>query len=291
MSATRWLIALIFLSFTVPAAAQPHSVTFQSSGIEIPAFLQKTTDAEPRALVVYLHGNPGGRIAATSPLANILAAKGIDTFWFNYRGLWGNGGAFSLASSRSDLRAAIDYLRNPATKARFRLGDAPIVLIGYSFGSSIALLEGADDDRIAGVVAYAPCDHGVFGGEIANPQSKNRDFLDEMLEDLFGPSGPIPGGRAAFVDDLVANQQAYRLPEHAVGLRNKALLLLVGRDDDVCWPENHFFPMYRTLRTAQHPRLEASILNAGHGLGEVGPTVRHEMAADWIARTFPRLDQ
>ena len=278
-------LILTFLAVTV--SAQPVATSFRSGGVEIPAFLQRTEEAEPRAIVINLHGNPGGKIRAESPLATVLAKEGVVTFWFNYRGIWGNQGTYSLLNSIGDARAAIDFLKSAEAKQRFGLGDAPIVLFGYSMGSAIALLGAADNDSVAGVVALAPCDHGYFGRELGDPKSRIKQFLDEAREALFGPNGPVPGGGPAFNEDLIANHQGYDFPRNASALQKTALLLLPALGDGTCPIEDHFLPLYRALRIAKHPRLDAFGLNSGHGLDSASASTMRQMTADWIVRTFP----
>ena len=287
MVLVRSIFAAILAICSTVAAAQPTATSFVSGGVDIPAFLQRAGDGEPRAVVINLHGNPGGRIRAESALATNLAKQGVDTFWFNYRGLWWNQGSYSLTNAIGDARAAIDFLKSANAKKKFGLGDAPIILAGYSFGSAVALLGAAADDRVAGVVAFAPCDHGYFGQELAKPQSRIKRFLDDVVEDIFGPEGPVPGGGPAFVADLIASKQSYGFPRNAPALQKKALLFLAGRDDVVCPVEDHFFPLYRTLRDAQHPRLGAHIFNTGHGFDGATAATRNQMTADWILQTFP----
>lgn len=283
----RALFVLIFAILPVAVWAQPLATSFRSGGIELPAFLQRADDVEPRAVVINLHGNPGGKIRPESPLATTLAKQGVATFWFNYRGIWGNQGTYSVFNGISDARAAIDFLKSAEAKQRFGLGDLPIVLFGYSMGSAIALLGAAGNDSVAGVVALAPCDHGYFGRELGDPQSRVKQFLDEIIEELFGPKGPVPGGGPAFTGDLIANHQSYGFPHNVPALQKAALLFFPALDDKICPIEDHFLPLYRTLRNAKHPRLEAFGLNAGHALDSASGSTMRQMTADWIVRTFP----
>lgn len=283
----RVMFVLILVILAAATSAQPLATSFRSGGIEIPAFLQRSDDVAPRAVVINVHGNPGGKIRAESSLATLLEKQGIATFWFNYRGIWGNLGTYSVSNGVGDARAAIEFLKSTEAKQRFGLGDSPIILHGYSMGSAIAVLGAAGNDSVAGVVAVAPCDHGYFGRERVDPQSRIKQFLDEAAEGLFGPNGPVPGGGPAFMGDLVANHQSYGFPRNASSLQKTALLFFPALDDETCPIEDHFLPLYRALRSAKHPRLEAFGLNAGHGLDSASGNTMRQMTADWIVRTFP----
>ena len=208
-------------------------------------------------------------------------------FRFNYRGLWGNAGDFTLSNALGDLDAALDYLTDPAAAARFGHDPSTVLLIGYSFGTATALVGAAADDRVDGIVSLAACDHGYFGGEFADPDSEIRDFLDQVTEALFGEGGPIEGGGPAFIGDLVDHAEASRFVPLADELLDKKLLLLGGLDDAVCYVEDHLFPLYRRLRALDHPALDAQVLTMDHGFRGVGIDALMQTTADWIEASFP----
>jgi uncharacterized protein len=284
---TRIIPAVLLGVYSLTVGAQPVTTSFRSNGVDLPAFLQRHSEGELRAVVVNLHGNPGGPIRPELPLATVLAKHGVASFWFNYSGIWGNPGTYTFSNSVADLRAAVDYLRSSAAKSRFDLGETPIVLFGYSMGSAVALVGAGGDDRVAGVIALAPCDHGYFGRELANPQTHLKPFFEAVGDAIFGPNGAVPGGWPVFSADLVSNHPKIGFPQNAQALQNKALLIFGALDDETCPLEEHFFPLYRTLRGAQHSRLQAQVLNTGHGLD--GPTalLMRQVTADWIVRSFP----
>lgn len=284
---TRLIPAIFFTACSLVVTAQPVATSFRSSGVDIPAFLQRQSEGELRAVVINLHGNPGGRIRPELPLATSLAKHGVATFWFNYSGIWGNQGTYSFSNSVADLRAAVDYLKSPDAKHRLGLGEVPIVLFGYSMGSAVAIVGAGGDDRVAGVVALAPCDHGYFGQEFANPQTRLKPFFEAAADGIFGPKGAVPGGWPAFSGDLVANHPKISFPRNAAALQSKALLIFAALDDTTCPLEDHFFPLYRTLRGAQHSRLQAHVLNTGHGFDGPNALSMRQMTADWIVRSFP----
>ena len=287
MSFTRLIPAVVSALCSLAVGAQPVTTSFRSSGVDLPAFLQQHSEGELRAVVINLHGNPGGRIRPESPLAALLAKHGVASFWFNYSGIWGNAGTYTFSNSIADLRAAVDYLKSPEAKSRFGLGEAPIVLFGYSMGSAVALVGAGGDDRVAGVVALAPCDHGYFGREITNPQTHLKPFFAAAADSIFGPKGPVPGGWPVFSADLVANQARVGFPQNARALQNKALLIFGGLDDETCPLEDHFFPLYRTLQGAKHSRLQAQVLTTGHGLDGQSALSMRQVTAEWIVRSFP----
>ena len=83
---------------------------------------------------------------------------------------------------------------------------------------------------------------------------------------LFGEGGPIQQDPAIFVDDLSENAEDFRFPPRAPALRGKHLLLLAGLEDENCFVEDHFFPLYRALRSASHRATEAVLLPMDHDM-------------------------
>lgn len=285
---TRYLVVIFtFVLSPTVAAAQINETVFESDGVELRAFLHSSPAGESHAVAIYLHGNPGRVVSETSTVASALTSVGVDVFQFNYRGLWGNGGEFNLTNAIGDLDAALDYLTSPETVERFGLDPSTIVLIGSSFGTATGLVGGSDDNRVDGIVSLVPSDHGYFGKELTNPDSKIRDFLDAASEQLFGKGGPIEGGEAVFVNDLIENSNVFSFVPRAESLVNKKLLFLAGVDDEVAYVEDHFFPLYRRLRVLEHPALEAHVLGMDHGFGGVGLDSLMQITADWILDSFP----
>jgi len=279
-----WALMLALQLFLHPANADTHELSFTSDGVELPALLHVPETGAISGAVVYLHGNPGSPLTPESQLADALLAEGLAVFRFNYRGLWGNDGDFSLANSIVDFRNAMTFLLADGALEQHGIESDRVVLLGYSFGTSVALSGGRGDERVDGIVALAPCDHGYFGAEFAKPDSVIRDFLDAATERIFGAGGPVEGDAEAFIGDLVANSEQYRFEPLAPALLDTPLLFLVALDDAVCPPEDHFFPLYRALGAAGHERVRADVINMDHGLAPIGRDAVWQRVADWAAR-------
>jgi pimeloyl-ACP methyl ester carboxylesterase len=264
------------------ARAEVHELAFESGGVTLEALLHTPESGSANTLVVYLHGNPGRPLEPESWLVDELLEQGIAVFRFNYRGLWGNAGDFNLANGIEDMRSALSFLTTQEAVGEVGVSPERIVLFGYSFGTAVALSGAYDDDRVAAIAALAPCDHGYFGAEFADPESQLRDFLDTVTEALFGENGPIQQDAAIFTSDLVDNSDDYRFPRRAAGLRDKQLLFFVGLDDEVCFAEDHFFPLYRALESASHPATDVDVLAMDHGMRPVGREAIASRLAEWI---------
>lgn len=255
-----------------------------------PALLHRGGPNGASDLVVNLHGNPGGPLSPSSPLADLLLPRGIDVLRFNYSGLWGNPGTFSLAHALDDTQAVLDFVTSGVARERFGLAPERIYLVGYAFGTAVALLTARDDDRIHGVASLAPCDHGRFGEQFDDPSSPRAEYLASLLEEIFGEGGPVDQDPAVFRDDLVDHAEAYgflKAPERLLGTR---LLFLSALDDVTCPIEEHLLPLYRALRSHGHLDLEAEVITTGHSFADARLEV-YERMAGWIEenRTKKRL--
>jgi nuclear transport factor 2 (NTF2) superfamily protein len=280
-SGTIGMLLAAFLA-GAPAGAEVHELEFPSGDVSLRALLHTPDGAAADTVLIHLHGNPGRALQPDAWLVDPLLERGIAVFRFNYRGLWGNGGAFHLTNGIEDLSAALTFLTE--TDALPVRGVTPerFVLFGYSFSTAMALVGAAADDRVDAIASLAPCDHGYFGAQFADPDSPIRDFLDAVTASLFGDDGPIRQDPAVFTDDLVRNADAFRFPHNARALRGRQLLFLVGLEDRVCFAEDHFFPLYRALREVSHPYVEAAVLNMDHGMRPIGRMRIAERLAAWV---------
>jgi alpha/beta superfamily hydrolase len=121
--------------------------------------------APPRAVAIVAPPHPelGGTLHdrvvyhATQGLMRV----GCAVVRFTFRGAGASDGAFTGGpGEREDFRAAVD-----AAAARYP--GLPVWAVGYSFGSWIALDEGATDARVTRLVAIAPPIDGYdFGAAV-----------------------------------------------------------------------------------------------------------------------------
>jgi alpha/beta superfamily hydrolase len=105
----------------------------------------------PRAAVVLAHPHPlyGGTMH--NPVVfhadRELNRAGMATLRFNFRGIEGSDGFHDDGRGEiGDVAAAADWLAA-------RTPHAPLLLVGYSFGSRCAVAHAINDPKVAGVVA------------------------------------------------------------------------------------------------------------------------------------------
>ena len=111
-------------------------------------------NAPVRAAVVFAHPHPqfGGTMHTKTVYqgAKGLTRLGCAVLRFNFRGVGASEGSFDRGEGeRADFEAALDYMaaRYPGTK---------LWAAGFSFGSWVALEEGASDDRVSVLIGIAP---------------------------------------------------------------------------------------------------------------------------------------
>lgn len=246
-----------------------------------PALLHRVGEVGRADLAIHLHGNPGGPLSPSSPLADALLPRGVDVLRFNYSGLWGNPGIFSLSEALLDLDAVLDFVTGDAARERYGLAPQRISLVGYSFGTAVALIAARQDARIHAVASLAPCDHGLFGRQFADADSPRRDYLASLLEEIFGEGRPVEQDPEIFRDDLTGNAEAYGLVSRPEMLMGTRLLFLSALDDLTCPVEEHLLPLYRALRSHGHLDLEAEVIATNHAFADVRVEI-YERIAMWI---------
>jgi alpha/beta superfamily hydrolase len=109
----------------------------------------RSAEGSPRGTAVLCHPHPRLGGSKDHPLLwairnDLAGRRGLTVLAFNFRGVRGSGGEHG--SGREELRdvaAAVDRVREEA--------DGPTVLVGWSFGASVALRHAISDPRVAAV--------------------------------------------------------------------------------------------------------------------------------------------
>lgn len=108
-------------------------------------------DGAPRGSAVICHAHPRFGGSKDHPLLwairnQLAAAHGLAVLGFNFRGIMGSSGTYGGGRDElKDARAAVGHVRE-------RIGEElPTLLVGWSFGASVALREAIDDRRVGAV--------------------------------------------------------------------------------------------------------------------------------------------
>lgn len=201
-----------------------EAVGFYSSGIELAGELRLPAGAAPPPIVVLCQGFGGIKRFYMPAIAGELAARGVASFVFDYRGFGESGGErgrlFPMEQV-GDVRAAVAYIR-----AREDVDTSRIVLLGTSFGASIAIEAASREPAVSAVI-------GAIG--VADGRSWLRDlrrywewcaFLDRLDADRLartrtGRSEQVDIGEVLIRDpesEAVAEELGRRFPDRTTRL-------------------------------------------------------------------------
>lgn len=124
-------------------------VTFRTDdGVRLEGEL-RAPDATPVGTAVICHPHPRHGGSKDHPLLwairnDLAAVRGLTVLLFNFRGVMGSAGTYGGGRDElHDAAAAIRMVRATAPEG------VPTLLVGWSFGASVALRQALDDRRIA----------------------------------------------------------------------------------------------------------------------------------------------
>lgn len=132
---------------TSPAGQDAFVLSVHGAGVN--ALIYTASGARAHPTLLLLHGFPGNE--QNLDLAQAARRDGWNVLTLHYRGSWGSGGAFSFGSAAEDAHAAIAFLRDPATVAKYHIDPARIALAGHSMGGFMAADAAADDPGVIGL--------------------------------------------------------------------------------------------------------------------------------------------
>jgi uncharacterized protein len=130
-----------------------EAIRIPVAGLTLDGRLAVPPHAATGAVVCHPHPQYGGSMDndLVVALTRALGAAGLATLRFDFRGVGASGGAYDHG------RGEVEDVRAAAATLRTRLGVPRILLVGYSFGSVMALQAGsADAGGVAGIVAIGP---------------------------------------------------------------------------------------------------------------------------------------
>lgn len=256
----------------------PEKINFNSNGIRMNAYFCHGHGKGKKPTLIWLHGIPGGPENGKTELTKELCKSGMNVLRFNYQGIWGIKGEFTLMNSLNNLKDAISFLTGKDNTSKYSIDVSKIVLAGYSYGTAVALAGALYDERIENIICIALCDYSYFGRQYMDPYSKLREFLEEAIEGVFSDRTFLKQDPYLFLNNLKDNIVKYDIVRHADKLLSKKILMISGIDDTVCPVEDHLFPLYRRLRELEHKNLKMEINKCGH---EPPPDL-HGIISRWI---------
>jgi uncharacterized protein len=138
-----------------------RSLSLAGPAGRLEALLWTAAVADPNFVAVVCHPHPlfGGTMhnKVVYQAAKALHQRGASVLRFNFRGVGQSEGAYDRGQGeQGDVRAAIDYLAD-------EFPGRPILVAGFSFGSSVGLRVGCGDARVVQLIGMGlPVDNIDF---------------------------------------------------------------------------------------------------------------------------------
>ncbi|HAF40195.1 MAG TPA: alpha/beta hydrolase [Sphingobium sp.] len=145
------------------------------------AVLYTAAGAGIHPTLLLLHGFPGNE--QNLDLAQAARRAGWNVLTLHYRGSWGSPGRFSFGNASEDAFAALQFLQQPSTVARYRIDTSAIVVAGHSMGGFMAADAAAAEPRVAGLFLIDPWDPAQTVAALATPEGE-ADWKAEVAGDL-----------------------------------------------------------------------------------------------------------
>jgi pimeloyl-ACP methyl ester carboxylesterase len=199
-------------------------VRIDSHGSPMNAVLYTAGGAAPHPVVVLFHGFPGNE--QNLDLAQAIRRAGFTVLTLHYRGSWGSPGKFSFSNAMEDADAAIAFLRDPATIARFNLDPRRIFAAGHSMGGMMAASAAAHDPRVAGLVLISAWDIGAGAAQFADPDFRKKQLAGEFAANVI----PLATTAEALMDEIAANGAKWDFVDFADALKSRPALILTADD-------------------------------------------------------------
>jgi pimeloyl-ACP methyl ester carboxylesterase len=197
--------------------------------------------------VILLHGFPGNE--RNLDIAQALRRAGYNALYFNYRGSWGSGGAFSFGAAREDVAAVLSFLRTPAIAEKYGVNVRRISLLGHSMGGWLALAGLGDDANTRCAVVLAPWDVGTFGTLLESGRFPASEVVKAMASYVDPEAGPLRGTTIEMlIDEARRNSASWTFGSLASNLRTKRGFVIVSTQDQAASPDMAHAPLETVLR-------------------------------------------
>ena len=205
-------------------------VRIESHGERMNAVLYTAGGAAPHPVVVLFHGFPGNE--QNLDLAQAIRRAGFTVLTLHYRGSWGSPGKFSFTNAMEDSDAALAFMRDPATVAKYNLDPRRIFVIGHSMGGMMTASATAHDPRVAGFVLISAWDIGAGAPQFTDPEFRKKQLEGDFAANVI----PLNTTPEALMDEMVANAAKWDFVDFAPSLKTRPALILTA--DDGLTPDN-----------------------------------------------------
>jgi|YelNatPaOPRAMG01_1025707.scaffolds.fasta_scaffold28521_3 alpha/beta superfamily hydrolase len=185
------------LDWKAEAATKIEHLILTGPEGDIEALLEWDPAWQPRQVAIVCHPHPlyGGTMHNKVVFRAAKAATHLEVpaLRFNFRGVGRSAGKYADGiGERDDARAVLDYLSE-------RFPNIPVTMMGFSFGSVVALAVGSEDERVYSLVGIGlPVNstnfsflHGVQKPKLlvqgTEDQFGSRERIEKLFETLSEP--------------------------------------------------------------------------------------------------------
>lgn len=223
-----------------------EAITIAIGNDSIAAYGMFAKGKEKKETVLLLHGLPGHE--RSLDLAQELRRHGRNVIYFNYRGAWGSQGEFLYSNCVEDVGKVIDFLSTTENSNTYKIKPNSFVLIGHSMGGGIALLSGANNDKVKKIAIYSP-----FVLDNATEETLNN--ATSFFKSLF----MLNINLEHFKKDILSHKNHFQISHFKKALEQKHLLIFDENERNKYWIsqlENAEYILMKTDHAFSSKRLE-----------------------------------
>lgn len=265
---------------------EPVAIEFISEGYKLCGrFFTAVGMDEPKTLL-FIPGWPADPEDFLG-LGPRLSQQGINVMEMTPRGHQASEGIYTHSNALQDIRAAMQWLRQPDIQAHFNVEMNKFILAGYSNGGGLAMAYAASDPQVRNVISCAANDFGQFGREViqhrAVAKSASMEGILSWLWSTQAPQGSARFNPEASLQELIDHPDIFGLRENAVNLADRSILMFGGWEDEGPTIENYQLPLYRALKAAGADKVTFIVYHTTHNFSNVRERLATDIV-DWIQR-------
>ena len=232
----------------------------ESDGRPLNGYFFMTEGVGPKPTALLLHGFPGHE--KHFDIASALRKSGYNAIIFSYSGCWGSSGSYSFEHVLQDTGNVIAQMRNPNIQDQYRIDPEKIFLIGHSMGGWNALMQGARNSDLAGIVAMATFNLGYFSERLHN-ESEFKQTLIMGINEL--GTDPLSGTSAEMLtDEIESHYEIWDPRKFATELTQHPLFMIAATNDIYAPREPHSDAIVEALKDAGHSQLNELVFESDH---------------------------
>lgn len=204
-------------------------IAIRSQGSRMNGLVYLAAGPGRHPVVIFLHGYPGNE--KNLDLAQAARRAGYHAVYFDYRGTWGSGGAFSFDHALEDVAAVLAWVRAPETAAKYRFDTQRIALVGHSFGGWLAFLTAGNEPRSVCVAGLAAWNVGAAAQRFPAHPDERTAGLEDFRGSTDPEGGPVRASASDLLDAMIAHATTWDYLRQASVIGDRALLLVAATHD------------------------------------------------------------